>query len=358
MSGVLHIISGLGTGGAEAFLSRLAPALAARNLPQTIVSLTGNGPMGVALTKAGIPPICLDIRSPTRLVANISALHRAIALQAPDVIQGWMYHGDLAAMMVQRTFAPASRLFWSIRCSDMNLQHYSRQLRLTVRACIKASGKPDMIIANSHAGAMVHTAAGYRAKRLEVIYNGVDFTAFAPDPALRQQVRAELGIAPDAIVAVQVARVDPMKDHANFLAALERQPAITGLLIGLGTDALARRGVLGLGRRDDVARLLNACDIIVSPSAFGEGFPNALAEGMSMGLIPIATDVGDSRPLVGTTGLIIPPARADLLAEALGKLAALSPEERRIQGQEARQRICTDFTQEAAVDRFEALYRS
>ncbi len=49
-------------------------------------------------------------------------------------------------------------------------------------------------------------------------------------------------------------------------------------------------------------------DIVVSSSAFGEGFSNAVAEGMSAGLIPVATDVGDTMRIIGDTGHLVPPA--------------------------------------------------
>ena len=115
--------------------------------------------------------------------------------------------------------------------------------------------------------------------------------------------------------------------------------------------------VKALGRRDDVARLLTAGDIIVSPSAFGEGFPNALAEGMSCGLVPIATDVGDSRLIVGDTGAVVP--RRDPASLAAGLRTLLSWPDRKLHdaGLAARKRIVGQFTIGTAVNRFEELYR-
>ena len=112
-------------------------------------------------------------------------------------------------------------------------------------------------------------------------------------------MRGELAIPADALVVAHVARADPMKDHVTLLAAMAQLPALRALLIGPGTEKLAEvPNVVRLGRRLDVARLLAASDIVVSSSAFGEGFSNALAEGMSCGLPAVATDVGDAREIL------------------------------------------------------------
>src|SRR5206468_9156694 len=137
---------------------------------------------------------------------------------------------------------------------------------------------------------------------------------YQPDAAARGAVRREFGIPEGAIVLAHIARVDPMKDHATFLAAMTRLPEISALMVGAGTENLpAGRNVIRLGRRDDVARLLPAADFVVSSSRFGEGFSNALAEGMACGLPAIATDVGDASVIVGDTGFVVSPEDPDAL---------------------------------------------
>ena len=70
----------------------------------------------------------------------------------------------------------------------------------------------------------------------------------------------------------------------------------------------------------DIDIVYSASDIIVSSSAFGEGFSNALAEGMSSSLIPIATNVGDSKFIVGKTGKIVKPRNMNELYFAMKEL--------------------------------------
>ena len=234
-----------------------------------------------------------------------------------------MYHGDLAALIA---LALSGRrrdtwLAWGIRSSEMDFRCYGIGLRLVVKTCAALSRRPDLVTANAVAGLKSHLRLGYRPRRAEVIANGIDVEQFKPDAGARMAVRSELGIPGEAVVIAHVARVNPMKDHESFLAAMAELPDLRALLIGPFTENLPKEpNVTPLGRRTDVARLLAAADIVVSSSAFGEGFSNALAEGMACGLPAVATDVGDAALIVGDTGLIVPPRHPDALAAAIRSL--------------------------------------
>jgi glycosyltransferase involved in cell wall biosynthesis len=97
--------------------------------------------------------------------------------------------------------------------------------------------------------------------------------------------------------------------------------------------------------------------MIVSSSAYGEGFSNAIAEGMAAGLVPVATDVGDARVIIGDTGTIVPPRSPSELAGAIRAELAAGYEARLARGAAARERIVNKFSIERAADRFEAIYR-
>ena len=191
--------------------------------------------------------------------------------------------------------------------------------------------------------------------RAEVIPNGVDTENFRPDFATRSALRQEFKLPENAVVAIHVARLDPMKDHATFLKAMWALPAMRGLLVGAGTETLdLPDNVRALGLRTDVARLYRCADLVVSSSAFAEGFSNILAEGMSSGLVPVATDVGDARLIVGAVGEIVPVRDPEALAQAMSRAA--DPSDLAIRKQRARERIVENFTLERAVDRFARLY--
>ena len=357
MSGTLHVITGLGIGGAETMLAQVAGALHERGLPQHVVSLRDHGPMAGLLEEKGVPVTAFNAISWTRAPACAIRLARLVNRMRPDVIQGWMYHGNVAAALAHR-MAPGGarrRLYWNLRASRMDTERYGGIIGWNARL----SAWPDLVISNSRAGMDYHVSCGFAPRRSMVIPNGIDTAKYRPDPEARREVRAELGIAEDAVVAIKTARVDAMKDHETFLAAMALNPDIQGLLAGRDTRKLTLPpNVTALGLRDDVARLCAASDIVVCSSAFGEGFSNALSEGMSAGLVPVATDVGDAAMIVADTGRIVAPRDPGALAREIAGEAARPPAELRKRGLRARERIVRNFTLERIVGMYREIYEN
>jgi glycosyltransferase involved in cell wall biosynthesis len=348
-------------GGAEGMLARMVTARPPVADEITVVSLLPGESHVERLRAAGVTVIQLDFAGPLGVAAGLRRLAKLIAAGRPQIVQGWMYHGDLAALIAVALSGRRrwTRVIWSIRCSNMDLRSYGIGLRLAVRACVALSHLPDVITANSAVGLNSHLSLGYRPRRVKMIANGIDVDRFKPDGAARAAVRAELGIADGAFVLAHVARVDPMKDHNSLQAALKELPQAKALLIGAGTENLPRMpNVLALGRRNEVERLLAAADIVVSSSAFGEGFSNALAEGMSCGLPAVTTDVGDARTIVGDSGCVVPARNSRALAAAIRMLAQEPAAARTERGARARAHIVENFSMRRAAEHFAELYQS
>lgn len=353
---ILHVITGLGVGGAETMLSRLTTMAPAGDLDQRVVSLTPGGSVRARLEQAGAAVSDLGMTRAMPSPLAILRLARIVRDFRPDVVQGWMYHADLMAALALGLSGRRRQttLAWGVRCSDMDTGRYSAKLKLVIAACARLSPLADVVVANSQAGLVAHQGLGYRPPRFEVIPNGIDTNRFTCDPSRREAVRAALGLPRNALVVAHVARVDPMKDHAGMLKAMERLPHVHALLIGTGTEALADSpNIHGLGCRDDVPELLAACDAIVSSSAFGEGFSNALAEGLASGLPAVATDVGDARLVVGPAGAVVPPGDPVALADALIDVL----ERRHELASLARAHITGNFSMERVIENFATLYR-
>jgi glycosyltransferase involved in cell wall biosynthesis len=358
---ILFVTAGLRGGGAEAMLARLATARPSVADEITVVSLIPAEAHGARLVAGGVELLELRFDKAGGIVTGLFKLARLIAERRPQIVQGWMYHGDLAALVALALSGRRrdTRLVWGIRCSAMDWRSYGPGLALVVKACALLSRWPDMVTANSAAGLKSHMALGYHPRRAQVVANGIDLNEFRPDIAARAAVRSEFAIAEDAIVLAHVARVDAMKDHGSFLAAMAKLPDVSALLVGAGTENLApARNLFRLGRRCDVARLFAAADFVVSSSRFGEGFSNVLAEGMACGLPAVATDVGDAKLIIGDTGLVVPPESPDALAAAIRQLAGESATARAERGSRARARIAENFKLEHAIRRYVELYAS
>ena len=375
---VLHIITGpLALGGAEVMLHRLIAASSSGDMSHEVVSLTELGVVADRIRELGVPIHALGMkRNRFRIPDPVKVLRLARFIRAsrPDVVQTWLYHADLLGGLAAR-LAGGPRIFWGIHNSTLDATHSRRTTRWTVAVCAKLSGWiPDGIVTVSQGARDLHVSAGYDPTKFTLIPNGFDVTTLRPDPDARREVREELGLAEGTVAIGMVARLDPQKDHPNFLRAAAllagRCPEARFVLCGEGATpanqdlvrAIAEHGVrdrvLLLGRRSDIPRLMNALDVCTLSSAYGEAFPLAIGEAMSCGVPCVVTALGDCAHLVGDTGRVVPPRDPGALAQAWETMVRLEPEGRRRLGLAARARIVAHFTLPRIAEQYAALYRA
>jgi glycosyltransferase involved in cell wall biosynthesis len=206
-----------------------------------------------------------------------------------------------------------------------------------------------------------------------LIPNGFQTDLYRPDEHIRYAIRSALGIAAGSVVIGIVGRFDPQKDHQLFVqAAAKVANEVRDVRFLFCGDGLSRDNVkllgwirageiedrcLLLGRRDDLHELYCAMDVMVSSSAYGEGFPNVIGEAMSCGVPCVVTDVGDSALIVGDTGRVVPPRDLDALAKAIREIAVSSFEERIAIGAAARRRILEHYDLPSVASRYMTLYK-
>lgn len=360
----LHVISGLTRGGAETFLSRLAPRLRDRGVDSVVVSLTGEDELAEPLRRDGIPVLALGMRTPAPPIREVRRLWRVIDAANPDVVMTWLPHSDLIGGTIARVRGVP--VVWNLR-SAMADQDEERSHRVLLGVQRRMSRiVPERIVCVSTAALEAHRRLGFDADRMEVIHNGFDTAEFRPDPGARSAVRSELEVGDRTIVIGHVARIDPVKDHATALRAFalfrQQLPDSVLVLCGAGTDSLPNaltdivraKGLMGhlrlLGSRSDVPRLTTAFDVAVCSSRF-EGLSNALGEAMSCDVPVVSTDSGDARELIGPTGRVVAVGDAEALATALVEIldgGRPSP----------RERILERFSLDGSVDQYAALLRA
>jgi len=371
---VLHVITGLGQGGAESVLFRLATYPDA-GVEHIVVSLTDEGIYGERLRAAGVAVHALGMKRGRVSLGGFMALRRLIASARPDAVQTWMYHADLIGGLAAR-LAGVRAIAWGIRNSGEHLERSSRSARLVLRACALLSGSvPRAIVCAAQKAAERHADKGYRRERLVVISNGYDLSRYSPDSGSGMRMRAQWGLTGEAPVIGCVARWDPLKDHANLLravAALVRDGRDAGLrcvLIGRGMtaenpelealiDRLGLRDRLVLaGPSDDVPAAMNGLDLHVLSSC-AEGFPNVVAEAMACGVYCVVTDVGDAAYIVGETGVVVPPEQAEALARGIETgLREVAARGRERAGGPGRARVLEHFDLARMVQGYIAVWR-
>jgi len=356
---LLHIVTGLGVGGAETTLLRLVQSSPQKEWRHRVVSLTSGGALASAFTEVGAEVIEFNLKPDLSALRIIPSLMRLIRVDRPAVIQTWMYHANLLGGSAA-WLAGVRALAWGLHHTNLDPK-YNKRLTLAVARFGGGISRfvPDTIVCCSESTKDAHVRYGYETNRLRVIPNGYDIEGAAPDPDARFELRRELGITPDAEVIGMVGRFHPLKDHANFLTAAARfkavRPGARFILCGEGLDdgnaelaeliddAGLHREVILLGRRNDPIRVMNTFDISTLSSR-GEGFPNVICEAMLCGIPCVVTDVGDSAHIVGNTGAVVPPGNPVALSDAWCRVLGAHLEERISMGQKARLRIVENYS--------------
>lgn len=365
---ILHVITGLGQGGAEAVLYRLIKA-SHTEIDHVVVSLSGIDYYGPLLRTLGVEVQTLEMSARHVTIFNLLKLYRIIRNIAPDVVQTWMYHADLLGGVMAR-LAGVRAVCWGIHNSNLDEKKNSFSSRIIAKICARISSHvPNSIICCSERAAQWHQSIGYQKNKFIIIPNGYDVAQFFPSKEKRANLRNEWHICPGELLLGMVARWDPQKDHANLLSAIalliDRRPQLRCVLVGRNMDQYntelkalitsfrLQNSVLLAGPQDDIPTVMNALDLHVLSSS-SEAFPNVVAEAMACGTPCVVTDVGDAPLIVGETGRVVKPSDPDVLAQAIEQML-LTIESR--QGKEVTQACRDRIVEHFNINRMVKFYR-
>ncbi|WP_018144027.1 glycosyltransferase [Thioalkalivibrio sp. AKL6] len=365
---ILHVINGLGQGGAERQLGNL---LRAAPDAGAVFALKEPGVMAGTIRAHGIPVYSGGLRSPLS-VGWIAALRRTLDAYQPDGVMGWMYHGNLAASLTRR-LGHRGPVFWNVRHSVHDLAHEKRGTRWVIRTGAWLSRHPARIVYNSAAAAAQHEALGFASSGRVVLPNGFDLGRFCPEPEAPGGLRAQLGIGAETWLLGMVGRAHPMKNHAGLVAALAQlvQSGVDVHCVMVGTGVSADDNPLALAMREHgMARhvtllpptpepeaLYPGLDLLVLPSRWGEGFPNVVGEAMACGVPAVVTDIGDAATVVGETGFVSASPKPPDLADAIRYAVGQGRERLRGLGGKARARMQSHYALDAVSARYQALFQ-
>jgi glycosyltransferase involved in cell wall biosynthesis len=370
---VLHIINDLSVGGAEMMLYKLLSEMDEGRFHSTVISLKNSGSMRTRIEALGVPVYTLYMERALSQASFAWRLMRLLQRIRPGVIQGWMAHGNLAALAAGALSPGRVPVLWNIRQSLYSLDCEKPFTVRAIKLGARLSHRPDAIVYNSRTGATQHAEFGYRADRSTVIYNGFDTELFAPSFDARKGLRAELGLADTSLLIGLISRYHAIKNHANFLraAALLRKRGVDVhfVLAGRGIDWDNRplriliqelglvRNIHLLGERQDTARIMAALDVAASAS-HAEGFPNIIGEAMACAVPCVVTDVSDLSWIIKGAGLVVPKDNPASMARAFVQMLELGAEGREELGRAGRARVMKHFRLDAVAAQYSALYES
>lgn len=327
---IIHIITGLDNGGAEAVLYRLC--LSDKLSNHVVISLMDEGKYGSLLKDNFNKVYCLNMKPGRISMKALFKLYKIIRMISPDVVQTWMYHADLIGGVIAR-LAGINNVVWGVHHTNLKKDETKLSTILIVRInAILSNFVPRNIIYCAHKSKQVHEELGYHCGKGFVVGNGYDINHFFPDNDARNILRSNLNVNDEVSLLGMVGRYDPLKDHLNLVLAVRKVVEagynVKLILIGKNIDVYNQRllgqikdndledKVVLLGQRNDIPAVMNAIDLNLL-SSLSEAFPNVLAEGMACGTPCVTTDVGDAALIIGTTGWVVPPKSPQSLANTI-----------------------------------------
>jgi glycosyltransferase involved in cell wall biosynthesis len=287
---VLHVITGLGVGGAEL---QLRSILQHTRHESDVVTLYNPGPVAEMITGDGGQVRDLGMTRNTELPALLR-LARLIRAGAYDVVHTHLYRSCIYGRLAARLVGTPVVVTTEHSIGETHLER--RRMTMGVRALYLGTDLcSDATIAVSDAVAHRLTKWGVPARKIEIIPNGLDFNRVAFDAAARDKIRDEFNLPRDAYVIGVLGRLDPIKrfDMVIRAAAPLLDEAHRLLIVGDGQirpdleAEAARHGVAELvtfaGERHDVAAMLSSLDLFIASSeqeTFGLSVLEALANGI------------------------------------------------------------------------------
>lgn len=356
-----------GGGGAEKQLATLANGLTLKGYEVAILCFYSSAESEAKFTGTPVKLLSLEKQGRWDIINFIWNLFQQLKLIQPDVLHSYLPDSNILSVLL-KPLLPNTKMVWGIRHSNWgdsqsNIEagkNLSKWVSSILYLEQKLARFAELIIANSYTGRKYHLSKGFPAENTIVIPNGIDINHFQPNHMAGEIVRQEWGISANTILVGLVGRLHPMKDHSTFLRAAallaQEQQDIRFVCVGgehqqdyakqiykLANQLNIVERIIWAGARLDMLEVYNALDILVSASAYGEGFSNAIGEAMACGKLCVVTDVGDSAWIVGDQGIAVPPRNPLALKAAVLQTTIELTTGSKIQSK-IRQRIVENFS--------------
>jgi glycosyltransferase involved in cell wall biosynthesis len=301
---------------------------------------------------------------------GLDRLVEVLRREQPDILHSYRDKANFWARLAAGR-APVPVVITAVRSRAMHIVHLATEQWLSTRS--------DRVIANSEGVRRELVGlAGVAPEKIQILHNFIDVEKFHPPSAEeRREARARWGLRDDELALLLPGRIGLQKHQLGLAFALARLKragrlpsrlrvllagrnrdklysfVLPRVLKGLGLDGI----VSFLGPVNEMVSLYHAADALVMPSLY-EGLPNAVLESHASGLPAVVSHAANIDHLVldGRTGFEVPTFDHEALADALGRLFALSDAERRAMGARGRVHIAATFSIDRVLDETVRLY--
>jgi glycosyltransferase involved in cell wall biosynthesis len=328
---VLHIITGLGLGGAEGVLFRLVSN--DKSNKHFIISLSGKSYYSEKLVDKGYDVYHINFYNKLNFILKFRDLLLLIKIIRPTHIQTWMYHSNFLSIFLKPFFMKVP-FFWNIRATHSFTFSTSQLNIIQLFLSLFSSIIPKKIICCSESVKVNHIRY-FNNSKLIVVNNGFDtfLNNFEPNRAV---FRNSLNLGKDAAIFGMACRYHPQKDFHTLFESLsliksrginDFKIVLVGSNINYHNFELVNiikgynleNHVLLNGISNNIKEFFGVIDLYFMTSSYGEGFPNVIAEAMACGIPCISTNVGEAINIINSLGSIVEPQRPEMYADEIIK---------------------------------------
>ena len=329
---ILNVITDLAMGGTEITLEKIIKFDSENR--HIILCLNEDRPVGTRLRKNGIEILDLKIKN---LFSTFSSIYKIINFLRKnkniDVIQGWMYHGNIVAFLINIFLK--KKLIWNIRQS---LDNVIVEKKLTQRIIyfskyFSKSKNLSKIIYNSEKAQNDHEKIGFNQKKSVLIFNGYSSQSLIHKSYYRDEFIDKMKLPKNIKIVGHVARLHPVKDHVNFILASQKilKQDLNYFFIMVGREVNCEK-IKNILQNLKITKNFLLIDELKNPSdyfrifdltvnsSWAEAFPNVVAESIINYTPCIATKVGDAdRILNYDKNFLVPPRNPLMLYDCIIK---------------------------------------
>lgn len=298
------------------------------NFENSVCCIRGHGQIGKRLEEAGIPVYYLELKN----IFDFEVIRRFRRITKdfqPDTLVTYLIHADLFGRVFGRIFG-IKKIICSVRVKLIQFKY----LPLLFLDALTSPLVTHYHFNSKTVADMYQKIFFLPERKITIIPNGLEIEKYQISIDTNKK-RQELNLSEDAIIIGCIGRLEKQKGQRYLIEAfsqiIKQYPSAILLVVGDGferenLELLTKKlhlynSVKFIGKRNDIAEILQIIDVFVLPSLY-EGMSNAVMEAMASGLPIIATDIPENRELVKDkiNGLLSEPRDSQALATMVGQL--------------------------------------